>query len=78
MKRTTFRTKANAKKHRGAGRRVYKTKAGWKVSPECPRKDAKRRALLKDRIKTSMKRVAERQRGVDVPKIVWVDDVAPF
>jgi hypothetical protein len=49
MLRTNFRTKANAKRHRGAGRRVYHTKAGWRVSPECPRRGAKRRALIRQR-----------------------------
>jgi hypothetical protein len=67
MKRTNYKRKATAKKYRGAGRRVYKTKAGYRVSPECPRSAAKRRALIKRRTKTKRRRakVVRRRRYTD-------------
>ncbi len=77
MKRTTFRKKSTAKKHRGAGRRVYKTKAGWHVSPECPRAGARRRELIKQRTKTRKANRPKKVKGVRLT-VVWPDDVAPF
>jgi len=81
VKRTTFRKKATAKKHRGAGRRVYKVGKGYRVSPECPRSGAKRRELITVRTKTkrrgkakAKKRPARRKKAVE---IVWTDRV-PF
>ena len=82
VKRTTFQKKATAKKHRGAGRRVYKVDEGYRVSPECPRSAAKRRELIKGRTKTKRgakakakaKRPARRKKAIE---IVWTDRV-PF
>ncbi len=76
MKRTTFSKKSTAKKHRGAGRRVYKTDAGWRVSPECPRSEAKRRALIKDRHKT--RPAVKGKKPLLRLTVVWPDEHAPF
>jgi len=77
MKRTTFKTKSNAKKHRGAGRRVYKVDDGYRVSPECPRSAAKRRELVKHRTKTRPAVKKKEPRGIRLT-VVWPDDAAPF
>ena len=77
MNRTTFSTKTNAKRHRGAGRRVYQVDGGYRVSPECPRAGAKRRALVKQRRKT---RPAVKRKSKTLLRltVAWPDDVAPF
>ncbi len=77
MKRTTFSSKGNAKRHRGAGRRVYKVKGGYRVSPECPRATAHRRELVKQRSKT---RPAVKRKSKEIFRlsVVWPDDIAPF
>ncbi len=77
MKRTTFSRKGNAKRHRGAGRRVYHVKGGYRVSPECPRAGAKRRELVKQRSKT---RPAVRRNKRELLRltVVWPDNIAPF
>jgi hypothetical protein len=31
-KKTTFKTKASAKKHRPKGHSIYKVKGGWRIS----------------------------------------------
>ncbi len=81
MKRTTFKKKTTAKKHRGAGRRVYQVEGGYRVSPECPRSQAKRRELIKGRTKTKRRTkgkgpTVNRKRAAAV-EVVWTDKV-PF
>lgn len=76
MKRTTFSTKGNAKRHRGAGRRVYKVDGGYRVSPECPRAEAKRRALVKQRKAT--RPAVKGKKPILTLTVVWPDKHAPF
>lgn len=77
MKRTTFSTKGNAKRHRGSGRRVYKVSKGYRVSPECPRAEAKRRELIKGRTKTRPA-VKRSKKEIFRLTVVWPDNIAPF
>lgn len=71
MIRTTFRKKSTAKAYRGTGRRVYKVKNGYRVSPECPRSRGKRGALIQIRTKN-------RRRARPKSFLAAVMDALPF